>query len=235
MIDFKSVKHIFFDLDNTLWDFNGNSKKAFDKILKLNEISISIDDFMEAYLPVNDYYWKLYRTDKVSLEQLRYERFNVTFQNLNYEVSDEIIYSLTADYIKYLTTYNDLIIGAKDLLLSLHSNYNLHIITNGHHDIQIKKIEQAGLRPFFQNVISSDEVGVKKPNPKIFNYALEKSNALPKESLMIGDDYEADIVGAKNAGFKTCFLSSKKKSNKIIDLHVTTLSLLKYVISLHNQ
>ena len=210
MIDFKSIKHIFFDLDNTLWDFNTNSKKTFVKILKLNNVDISIDDFMDVYLPINDHYWKLYREEKVSLEKLRFERFSKTFSRLGYKVSDGKISSLIQDYIKYLSTYNNLIEGARELLDSLHSIYKLHVITNGHRDIQLKKIEQAGLTPFFQNIITSDDVGVKKPNPKIFRYALDISNALPEESLMIGDDYEADIIGAKNVGFKTCFVKYKK-------------------------
>ena len=210
MIDFKSIKHIFFDLDNTLWDFNTNSKKTFVKILKLNNVGISIDDFMDVYLPINDHYWKLYREEKVSLEKLRFERFSQTFNKLCYRVSDGKIFSLIQDYIKYLSTYNNLVEGARELLDSLHSIYTLHVITNGHRDIQLKKIEQAGLTPFFRNIITSDDVGVKKPNPKIFLYALDKSNALPEESLMIGDDYEADIM-SKKCYFKTCFLSNKIK------------------------
>ncbi len=95
--------------------------------------------------------------------------------------------------------------GAIDILSYLKPKYKMHIITNGFEEVQHKKMKNSDLLPFFDKIITSEEVGVKKPNPIIFNYALEKSEALPEESIMIGDNFEADILGAKNVGMYTIF------------------------------
>ncbi len=200
-----NIKHIFFDLDHTLWDFESNSSKTFELIFKKNSVGVRFDDFIRSYKPINHKYWKLYREDKVSKADLRFNRLIEAFDELNYKVSDDLIHTLAKEYIDFLPNHNMLFDGAIDILSYLKPKYKMHIITNGFEEVQHKKMKNSDLLPFFDKIITSEEVGVKKPNPKIFHYALEKSDASPEESIMIGDNFEADILGAKNVGMYTIF------------------------------
>ena len=103
------IKDVFFDLDHTLWDFDKNSKHTFKKILVDNEINIDINVFLETYGPINTDYWKLYRENNISKDKLRYGRLNDTFKVLNIDISTKIIYKLSDDYIKHLSSFNFLI------------------------------------------------------------------------------------------------------------------------------
>jgi len=219
----KDIKHIFFDLDHTLWDFEANSKKTYVQIFRDNNLELDIQFFLENYIPINHRYWKLYREEKVSKEQLRYGRLKDTFNQMNYAIKDGLIDKLAIEYIDNLSNYNQLFEGTTEILHYLKPKYNLHIITNGFKEIQQTKLEKSGIANFFKTVITSESVGVKKPNPKVFHYALETTNAKTYQSLMIGDNLEADIYGAKNVGIKTLFFNPDKKPvpsriNSIVEL-----------------
>ena len=199
------IKHIFFDLDHTLWDFETNSSKTFALIFERNELDLNFNDFIEVYKPINHKYWKLFREDKVSKKELRYFRLKEAFDAISFEASDEVIHTLSKDYITFLSQHNALFDNAIEVLEYLGDRYNLHIITNGFEEVQYKKMHNSKLLPFFDKIITSEKVGVKKPNPKIFEYAMEISGALSNESIMIGDNFEADILGAINAGMQAIF------------------------------
>lgn len=197
----KNIKHVFFDLDHTLWDFDKNSALAFDKIFKLHQIDIDRVKFSSVYEPINLNYWKLYRDEKIDKPNLRYRRLKDTFDIMSFEVSDDTINQLSEDYITYLTTFNHLFEGTFDILEHLKDRYQLHIITNGFDEAQQKKMDNANISKYFATITNSEIAGVKKPNPIIFKYALEKANAKPHESIMIGDSLEADVLGAMDVGF----------------------------------
>lgn len=196
----KNISHIFFDLDHTLWDFDKNSALTFEKIFKINNIDISLNNFLDIYVPINYKYWKLYREEKIDKESLRYGRLNDTFKLLNIKVKTSMIYKLSEDYIKYLCTFNHLFEGTIEILEYLHENYKLHIITNGFKEVQQGKLNNANIDKYFETITNSEMVGVKKPNPKIFKHALYVAKAGQENSIMIGDNYEADILGALNYG-----------------------------------
>jgi putative hydrolase of the HAD superfamily len=203
---FHHKKHIFFDLDHTLWDFDKNSALTFDKIFKLNSLDIDLNSFLEVYVPINLRYWKLYRDEKIDKKSLKFARLKDAFKELDIEVSTRIIHKLSDDYILHLPTFNHLFPGTIELLEYLQPNYILHIITNGFKEVQHGKLNQSNIDHFFQTVTNSEMVGVKKPNPKIFNHALQMAKATPEESLMIGDNLEADVLGALNFGMEAiCF------------------------------
>lgn len=197
-----NIKHIFFDLDHTLWDFDKNSALAFDKILKSHNINVNTQAFLAHYEPINLNYWKLYREEKIDKENLRYRRLKDTFDAIDFTISDTIINQLAIDYITYLTTFNHLFDGTIDILNRLKKHYQLHIITNGFEEAQQKKMASSNIAHFFKTVTNSEMAGVKKPNPMIFNHALTVANAQPHESVMIGDNYEADVLGAINVGME---------------------------------
>ena len=195
---FQTKEHIFFDLDHTLWDFDKNSALTFEKIFALNAINIDLNSFLEVYVPINFNYWKLYREDKVDKKNLKFARLNDTFKALGIDVSAGVVHKLSDDYITYLSTFNHLFHGTIELLEYLHAKYKLHIITNGFKEAQQAKLNQSNIDHYFLTVTNSEMVGVKKPNPKIFQHALQIANATIENSLMIGDNLEADILGALN-------------------------------------
>ena len=217
------IKHVFFDLDHTLWDFDKNSGLTFEKIFDLHNVDIMLKDFLDAYEPINFQYWKLYREEKVTKSELRYGRLKDAFTKIEVEVSDHLIHILSEDYITYLTTFNHVFEGTHDILEYLNHNYNLHIITNGFEEAQEKKMEASKMRHYFDTVTNSEMVGVKKPNPRIFNFALDIANAKPEHSIMIGDNLEADIEGALNIGMDAIFFDYADKESETQYKRITHL------------
>ena len=197
-----SVRHVFFDLDHTLWDFETNSDKTFAYIFERNRVTLDLERFTETYRPINRKYWKLFREDKVSKSDLRYSRLREAFDVLEFEAGDDLIHTLSEEYLAYLSLNNQLFAHALEVLEYLRKKYSLHIITNGFEEVQHRKLASSRLEPYFEHVVTSENVGVKKPDPRIFQYALEKAEARPTESIMIGDNYEADIQGALNVGMR---------------------------------
>ena len=194
------VTDIFFDLDHTLWDFEKNSALTFKNILKKHRIDIHIPDFLKVYVPANLSFWKLYREEKITKEQLRYQRLKTVFDALNFPISDTTIDLLAEEYIRNLSSYTHLFPNAIEILEYLKPKYRLHIITNGFQEIQEKKLKNTNIHHYFNQIINSEMAGVKKPNPIIFQLALEKAGATAEKSLMVGDSLEADILGAKASG-----------------------------------
>ena len=217
------IQNVFFDLDHTLWDFEKNSALTFQEILPAAEVFIAIDSFLNIYIPINFSYWKKYREEKVTKKELKYLRLKETFDALKLSVSDEVIHHLSNEYIAKLPNHNHLFEGTLEILEYLQNKYQLHIITNGFEEIQTKKMKKSGIYNFFDTIITSESVGVKKPNKKVFEYALEKVNANASNCIMIGDNLEADIEGAMNCGIKAIHFNSE---------HSNTIP--KNITSIHN-
>lgn len=201
-----NVDHIFFDLDHTLWDFDKNSGLTYAKIFEKHRIQADLATFLSVYEPINFQYWKWYREDRVTKKQLRYGRLKKTFDLLKMNVNDTLIDRLSEDYITHLPDHNYLFEGTLDILEYLNKKYTLHIITNGFHEVQNQKLDNSKISAYFNTVTSSEAVGVKKPNPKIFHHALQIAGAISAQSVMIGDTYDADILGAKGVEMRSiCF------------------------------
>ena len=222
----KGITDVFFDLDHTLWDFDKNSGLAFDKIFKLNNLNVDLKLFLEQYEPINLNYWKLYREEKIEKEVLRFGRLNDAFLAINMHIEKSVILKLSEDYITHLSTFNYLFENTFEILDYLTLNYNLHIITNGFDEVQHKKMVNSKINTYFKTVTNSEIVGVKKPNPKIFDYALQIANTNVEQSIMIGDNYEADVLGAINMGMDAIFFDVNnmlltdniKQVDKLIDI-----------------
>jgi len=216
----KKIKHIFFDLDHTLWDFDKNSKHTFEKIFIDNEIDLHIDVFLDCYIPINTNYWKLYRENNISKDKLRYGRLNDTFKALQLDVSTKIIYKLSDDYIKFLSSFNFLIEGTIPILQYLKTKYELHIITNGFQEVQNLKLINSNIDGFFNTITNSEMAGVKKPHQKIFQLAINKARTDFSSSIMIGDNLEADIQGSLDVGMDAILFNYHKISvpNGIISI-----------------
>ena len=206
------VKDVFFDLDHTLWDFDKNSMLAFKRVFKKFNIDIEFKSFIAIYEPINLEYWKKYREEKVTKEVLRRGRLIDSFEKFNIEYSVQTIDDMADSYIEELPFDNHLFDGTLAILDYLTVRYQLHIITNGFEEVQYKKLKNSGIFHYFSTITTSEEVGLKKPNPLVFNKALEKANAIPNQSVMIGDSFEADILGAKNIGMETIFYNYRNEN-----------------------
>ena len=210
----KHINHIFWDLDHTLWDFDRNSDLTFFKILNENTIKVDVSSFLKTYHPINRKYWELYRLNKVSKSHLRFYRLSDTFKELGVEVSDDLVNKLSIDYINHLSDFNYLIPNALTILEKFHLNYNMHIITNGFKEVQRKKLEKSGLSKYFKTITISEDVGFKKPSKEIFLQAVTKANAIIENSVMIGDNFNADIIGAKSIGMKAIYYNFHQTKEK---------------------
>lgn len=218
------IKHVFFDLDHTLWDFEANSAKAFEHIFEFNNLEVALDKFLKEYKPINEHYWKLYREERISKPDLRFARLKDAFERVNYCVSDNLIHKLSVEYIDHLPNHNTLFDGALAILEYLYPKYSLHIITNGFDEVQYLKLRKSNILKYFEKIITSESVGVKKPNPRIFNHALTISNAEPNESLMIGDSVEADVLGAINVNMQAIHFNY---DNRFVEADITSINRLE--------
>lgn len=227
---FDKIRHVFFDLDHTLWDFDKNSALTFETIFREEEINVSLEDFLDAYIPVNNSYWELYRDNKVSKEALRTGRLKDSFELLKLELPLEKIEILADKYVQFLPGFNHLLKDTVNTLEYLQGRYRLHIITNGFEEVQHTKMKNSLIADFFDTVTTSEEAGVKKPHLKIFRHALEKAKALPENSVMVGDNYEADVLGAKNAGMRFIYFDYYQKKEDLEVVTINELTELKYYL-----
>lgn len=202
----KKYQHIFFDLDRTLWDFDAAAEVAFERIYeKYNLKSLGIPsahEFHEVYHPLNEQLWVLYRADKITKDELNRTRFVLPLEHYGIHDTD-LADHLSEDYVYWSPRIVRLVPGTMELLEYLKPKYHLHLITNGFQEVQHTKLSGSGMEPYFETLTVSEEVGVKKPNPEIFHYALRKAGAKAEESLMIGDEMAVDIDGARAAGMDT--------------------------------
>lgn len=214
---YKKYTHIFFDLDNTLWDFGSNSRKAMYAAFLHFELNLVCDYhlFFDIYSKHNNMLWKAYRNKNVNKKELTNLRFQNTFDELG--LTEINANDMNALYLNEMPKQTDLNDGVLDTLKFLKSKgYGLNIITNGFKEVQHKKIEASGLKPFFDKIFISEEIKSHKPERGIFEYAIKSSNAKKAKSIMVGDDYEVDILGAVQYGidaiyYKANFIDVQKK------------------------
>ena len=161
-----------------------------------------LEDFLGVYAPINLEYWKLYRENRVTKAELRFQRLRRTFDTIGAVVQDDLINILAHEYIEHLSSFTHLVPNAVETLEYLSPKYRLHIITNGFQEVQEKKMVGSNIHRYFDQIINSEMAGVKKPHPYIFELALTKANVDPRNTIMVGDSLEADILGAKSMGMQ---------------------------------
>jgi putative hydrolase of the HAD superfamily len=197
-------KHLFFDLDHTLWDFDANCRATLEQLhLDLDLVNKGIHDFdifYKNYLDHNEKLWARYRTGQIKQDELRIKRMWLTL--LDFKIADEdLARQLSELFLQLLPTRTILFPDTTVVLDYLQEKgYNLHIITNGFETTQHSKLNTSGLGVYFKEVITSEGSNSLKPQKEIFDYALHKAGAIVEESLMIGDALDVDVLGAMNAG-----------------------------------
>ncbi|MDB5025520.1 MAG: noncanonical pyrimidine nucleotidase, YjjG family [Mucilaginibacter sp.] len=203
-------KHIFFDLDHTIWDFDKNAEEALHELYgayRLKELGLhSPDLFIETYTRNNHQLWAEYHLGKITKAELRGARFKKTFLDMG--LRPEVIPAgFEDDYVQLCPTKTNLFPHAHETLQYLQSKYTLHLISNGFGESQEIKIARTNIGSYFRHIIISEVVGVNKPDKAIFEHALNLAGTVKSESLMIGDSLEADVRGALDFGMDAIYFN----------------------------
>jgi putative hydrolase of the HAD superfamily len=204
-------KHLFFDLDHTLWDFEANSRQTLEELyhsLSLAERGVNdFDEFHRRYSVHNDKLWERYRNGWIKVDELRWKRMWLTL--LDFSIGDEpLARKMAVLFLEGLPTRRLLFPYTIEILRYLkEKGYQLHLITNGFEETQRRKLLYAGLSEFFTEVITSEGSNSLKPHKEIFEYAFRVTGAIPEESIMLGDSIEVDIQGAINAGIDQVYVN----------------------------
>jgi putative hydrolase of the HAD superfamily len=212
----KKYTQLLFDLDKTILDFDRNSESTIYEIytllcLKAKGIS-DFEKFHRIYEFHNLKLWKLYLNDEIEKHELMVRRFADTLSE--FEIDEpETAQSFSTKYLEILPTRTGVFPGTHETLKYLSGKYNLHIITNGFSEVQYTKLKNAEMEKFFTHVITSEEAGAKKPDKAIFNYTIQLIGARVEECLMIGDDIDVDMLGAKQAGIDQVYFNPKKSTH----------------------
>lgn len=208
-------KTVFIDLDDTLWDFSGNSKIAMKHVYQQFDFSRYYPDyetFFTLYHTRNSELWALFHHGRLTKDQLMHERIGFLLRRVGIDDSIGLVHEINESYFAALKQQSGLCPYALELLQYLtRKQYPLFILSNGFSEVQFAKMEQAGIRDFFSGIILSEEAGVNKPHPDIFRYALKKAGSFPEETVMIGDNYDADIQGAQAAGIDQIFYNPNQQ------------------------
>ncbi len=211
----KKVKHIFFDLDNTLWDTDRNSKLTLQQMYKEMEVEekyqLNFSDFFIDYYERNESLWALYRQEKVTKQDILDQRFKKTFQKFG--VEDKSIYNYFDDhFLDRVVENNHLIDNAIETLdyLSV-KGYKLHVVSNGFIQPTERKVNDTPIKDYVLTVTSGEEINKRKPAKEVFELGMKKANANPEESSFIGDDWEADALGSERVGMFPVFFNYKKE------------------------
>ncbi len=190
---------VFFDLDRTLWDFETNSRKALSQIyidFKLAEHGLILENFVEEYQRINESYWKFYRMGSISKRDLRRLRFTKTLEHFG--IRDGVLgEKLDRAYLEVSPYQTVLLPETKSTLDYLAGKYKLHIITNGFEEVQHIKLSKSGIQPYFDIIVTSEKAMARKPDSLVFNLAMQLANTRAMDSIMVGDDLQADIEGAR--------------------------------------
>lgn len=207
----KLITDVFFDLDHTLWDFDRNSSLAFERVFQTHKVQLEVSKFIREYEPINLRYWKKFRDEEITKEELRRGRLIDALKIFELDYPLSFIDLMATSYIDELPLDNHLFCGSIELLDYLFPKYRLHIITNGFGEVQHTKLKNSDIYKYFETITTSEDVGVKKPNPIIFNTALSNASTKANRSIMIGDNLEADIYGARNVGMHTLFFNYRNE------------------------
>ncbi|NMM48759.1 YjjG family noncanonical pyrimidine nucleotidase [Marinigracilibium pacificum] len=230
----ESYKHIFFDLDHTLWDFEVNSRATLTELyfeFGLCDLGDFLaDEFISVFEEVNFELWDLYNKNQIDKETIRDVRFVKSLEKLGI-AKENIPTNLGVEYLLRCPTKPAVIKHTFETLEYLKERYKLHVITNGFKETQATKLKHSGLESYFTSVVTSECTGYKKPQGEIFRFALDRVEATPEESLMIGDNLETDVKGALNNNIDAVYFNPEKiMHNTEVSYEISCLSELKHIL-----
>jgi len=223
----KRYTHLFFDLDHTLWDFRTNSREALGELVATHElVARGVPDapaFITVFEELNAALWKEHGAGRMPKEVLRVLRFRSAL--LRFGIADgRLASTLSVDYLVICPQKPGLMPGAREVIDAVRERHRLHIITNGFDEVQRVKLQSCGLHDAFDVVLTSERAGAAKPDPRIFEEALKRSGARAEESLMIGDNAEADMLGARRAGWDHAHYTAETEPDLLATYRINHLS-----------
>jgi putative hydrolase of the HAD superfamily len=214
----KTYQHLFFDLDHTLWDYDRNVRESLSELFQiysLQDVGIpTFEQFFNSFHEVNFQLWDDYNLGKIDKQGLRRERFPRIFYHAGGD-PNAIPAPFEEDFMHRTSSKPHLFPHSKEILDYLRKSYRVHLITNGFDESQAKKMRSSGLTDYFELVVTSETTGYKKPDPRIFHYALEQLNTVPSACLMIGDNPNSDILGAQRADIDQVYFNPEGKASPI--------------------
>ncbi len=227
----KTYKHIFFDLDHTLWDFDKNSSETLLELYQYYAFdAFSAEDFVTTFSRVNARLWEDYNKGTMDREALRNDRFKLILTTLGM-VANDVPSCIATRYLELCPAKPHVFPFTIDMLSYLQENYELHILTNGFEDVQAIKLESAQLTSYFKHIITADAAGFQKPSKEIFTYALNLSSAKEHESLMIGDNLKTDVAGARAANIDQVYFNPRQfKHKESVTYEISCLSELRAIL-----
>lgn len=191
-------KSLFIDLDDTLWDTYHNNKECLEEMYtdyRWDRYYASFEAFFAVYMPHNLHLWDQYRRGEIDRQTLIIDRFRYVLRPLGIEDAPDVL-AINNNFLQRTTLKTRLVPGAVELLEYLRPSYRMFILSNGFREVQFKKLSNSGLARYFERMILSEDARIQKPHKGIFDFALKNTNSRRAESLMIGDSWEADIIGA---------------------------------------
>ena len=196
------IKHIFFDLDHTLWDFEKNSETVIEQLLVTYDVerqyNVTAETFIKKYKKINHRLWHLYSHKKITKEELRNARFAKTLERLGAK-NKELGILLEKEYIAKSPYQTNLLEGTNEILEYLKPKYELHILSNGFKEVQRIKLHESGIKKYFTHIFISEEMGVQKPDREIFDIVRKRADVGADSCIMIGDNFTNDVEGALKA------------------------------------
>ncbi len=222
-----SYKYVFIDMDDTIWDFHANAKSSLQELYDNRNFDKHFDNFeqyFEIYAKRNLELWDQYGKGEITKEALSLERFLHPLRQVGV-ANEEVAIIMGKEYLDLLPTRTALVPYALELLDYLSDKYPLSIVSNGFIEVQYRKLKTCRLEHYFSHVVLSEEAGFLKPDKRIFEYAMKLNGSMPAETIMIGDSYEADIIGAQNAGIDQIYFRYSNTSTQNLPCSFSTDSL----------
>lgn len=206
------INTVFFDLDETIWDYRANAEDTLVDLFYSNNLNthFNLEDFIRVFFEVNRELWDLFDQQKIDKSVIRERRFKIVLERL--ESADTDLSMLLQDqFMDQCPQKTKVFPNAIEVINKLFTHFDLHIITNGFENIQHHKLKSAGVGHLFKELITSEMAGAQKPDPKIFNLALKRANSVAQKSVMIGDNLFTDVMGARNVGMEAIYFNPEKE------------------------
>ncbi len=227
----QQYKNLFIDLDDTLYDFSAASQESFTEtydLLHYEQYFQSFDHFFSIYQPYNLELWHMYGKGEITKDELNRRRYSYPLEVVGVH-NQELADTFCREALGRIPTKNKLVDGAIELLEYLRPKYNMYILSNGFKELQSRKMQTSGIYKYFDALILSEDIGVNKPNRELFEYALQKTSSKLEESIMIGDMFETDIIGAANIGMEQIYFNPKERNDNPFEPTYTVTHLLQII------